>query len=126
MGAPVPAPVTTTLAAAACGVALVLLGACSSDSGGGETVAITSTATTCDVAKTQLTAGKYTFTVANKGSDVTEVYVYAPGDKIVTEKEHIGPGTEAKFSVKLAAGEYEIACKPGEKGNGIRQKITVA
>lgn len=107
------------------GLALLTLGACSSDSDSGETIAITSTATACDVAKTQLAAGKYTFTVDNKGSEVTEVYVYA-GEKIVTEKEHIGPGTQAKFSVKLAAGDYEIACKPGEKGSGIRQKITVA
>lgn len=114
---------------AATGLALVLAGAaCSGDSGGGggETVAITSTATTCEVGKTQYTPGKYTFDVANKGSDVTEVYVYAANDKIVTEKEHIGPGTHAKFTVTLAAGTYQIACKPGEKGSGIRQSITVA
>jgi iron uptake system component EfeO len=45
---------------------------------------------------------------------------------VVTEKEHIGPGTQARFSVSLKPGEYEIACKPGEKGSGIRQTITVA
>lgn len=114
------------LAAVAAAAALLALGACSSDSGStGATIAITSTATACDVSNTQLPAGKHTFTVDNKGSDVTEVYVYAAGNKIVTEKEHIGPGTQAKFTADLAPGEYEIACKPGEKGNGIRQKITI-
>ena len=117
------------LGRATAGLALALAGAaCSSGGGGGggETVAITSTATTCDVAKIQYTPGKYTFDVANKGSDVTEVYVYAANDKVVTEKEHIGPGTHAKFTVTLGAGTYQVACKPGEKGSGIRQTITVA
>lgn len=98
----------------------------SSDSTAGPAIAITSTQTACEVAQTQLTAGKHTFSVDNKGSQVTEVYVYAPGDKVVTEKEHIGPGTQARFSVTLKAGDFEVACKPGETGSGIRQKITVA
>jgi iron uptake system component EfeO len=103
-----------------------VLGACSSEDEGGEAIPIVSTATTCEVGQTQLTAGKHTFSVNNRGSEVTEVYVYAPGDKVVTEKEHIGPGTSAKFSADLKAGRYEIACKPGEKGSGIRQTVTVS
>ena len=117
---------TVARAAAAVGVALVL-GACSSDDGnGGSAIAITATDTTCDVAQTQLPPGKHSFSVDNRGSQVTEVYLYGKGDKVVTEKEHIGPGTQAKFSATLSAGDYEVACKPGEKGSGIRQKITVA
>ncbi len=113
-------------ASAAVAVALAgLLGACSSEDEGGEAIQIVSTATTCEVGQTQLTAGKHTFSVDNRGTEVTEVYVYAPGDKVVTEKEHIGPGTSARFSADLKAGQYEIACKPGEKGSGIRQPITV-
>jgi iron uptake system component EfeO len=62
--------------------------------------------------------------VQNKGSKVTEVYVYTPSDKIVTERENIGPGTRATVTAEIKAGTYEIACKPGMKGDGIRQKIT--
>jgi iron uptake system component EfeO len=106
---------------------VLLFTACSSDdSAGGTAIPIVSTSTTCEVGQTQLPAGKHTFSVDNRGSEVTEVYVYAPGDKVVTEKEHIGPGTSARFSVDLKSGQYEIACKPGETGSGIRQTITVA
>lgn len=114
------------LAAAVLAVAVVLTACSSDDSSSGPSVPIVATATTCEVGQTQLPAGKHTFSVSNRGSDVTEVYVYAPGDKVVTEKEHIGPGTSATFSATLKAGQYEIACKPGEKGSGIRQTITVA
>lgn len=104
----------------------VALTACSDTDTGGEAIEIIATQTECRVARTELTSGKHSFRVDNQGSDVTEVYVYAKGDKVVTEKEHIGPGTKATFSATLAPGEYEVACKPGERGNGIRQKITVA
>jgi iron uptake system component EfeO len=100
------------------------LAACSGGASG-SAVAITATDTECRVARTGLDAGDTTFRVTNDGKDVTEVYVYAPGDKVVTEKENIGPGTSATFSVDLAAGDYEIACKPGQKGDGIRTAIHV-
>jgi plastocyanin len=103
---------------------LLLAAACSNGAASGA-VAITATETRCDVAKTTLDAGETTFRVRNDGGDVTEVYVYAPGDKVVTEKENIGPGTTATFTADLAAGTYEVACKPGQKGDGIRTAITV-
>ncbi|HET7488176.1 MAG TPA: cupredoxin domain-containing protein [Acidimicrobiales bacterium] len=102
---------------------LALLAACQST--GGDAVAITATDTTCVVAKTDLAAGKTTFAVTNGGKKVTEVYVYGPEDRVVTERENIGPGTKATFSADLAAGTYEVACKPGQTGNGIRQAIKV-
>ncbi|HUR22611.1 MAG TPA: cupredoxin domain-containing protein [Acidimicrobiales bacterium] len=104
----------------------VSIGACSDSDTGGEAIGIVATQTECRVAQTALTSGKHSFRVDNQGSDTTEVYIYAAGDKVVTEKEHIGPGTQAKFSVTLDPGEYEVACKPGERGTGIRQKITVS
>jgi len=108
----------------ACGLALA---ACASSSGsGGPAVAVTATDTECRVATTSLTPGSHTFEVQNTGGQVTEVYVFGPGDKIVSEKEDIGPGTTARFNAKLSAGSYEVACKPGQKGNGIRQTVTVA
>ena len=111
-------------AAAALAVALGLT-ACSSDRAPGDAIAVTSGATDCRVAQTTLAAGKHSFTVQNTGDQATEVYVYAPGDKVKAEKENIGPGTKATFSVTLAAGSYQLACKPGQTGNGIRQTLTV-
>lgn len=101
------------------------LAACSSDDTTGDAIAVTAGNTDCRVAQTALAAGKHSFRVENTGSQVTEVYVYAPGDKVVAEKEDIGPGTKATFSATLKAGQYEVACKPGQTGNGIRTPITV-
>lgn len=113
------------VAGAALVASVAALTGCSFD-GGGPVVAIVASETDCKVAETSLKAGSTTFEVDNKGNDATEVYVYAAGNKVVTEKENIGPGTKASFSVDLASGQYEIACKPGQKGSGIRRTITVS
>jgi len=104
---------------------LVLLIASCSTTSGGDKIAVTATDTECQVATTTLASGKHVFAVTNKGGDVTEVYVYAAGDKVVGEVENIGPGTTRDLSVSLDAGAYELACKPGQKGNGIRTTIEV-
>ena len=101
------------------------MAACSSDEAGGDAIAVTSSNTECRVGQTALAAGKHRFQVENTGTAATEVYIYATGDKVVTEKENIGPGTKATFSATLAAGTYQLACKPGQTGNGIRQTLTV-
>ena len=81
------------------------------------------------MSETELEAGDLTFAVKNTGNKVTEVYVYAEDDgaftKVVSEVENIGPGTSRDMDVDLAAGSYEVACKPGQSGDGIRQKIAV-
>ncbi|MGI9080012.1 MAG: cupredoxin domain-containing protein [Acidimicrobiales bacterium] len=103
---------------------VAVMAACTSTSGGAAT-GIVATDSACKVATADLGAGKHTFLVTNDGDKVTEVYVYAPGDRVVAEKENIGPGTTTRFTADLAAGRYEIACKPGQTGNGIRQVLTV-
>jgi len=103
---------------------LVGLGACSSDDTKGA-IDVTATNDKCTVAKTDLRAGSSTFAVKNDGDDVTEVYVYAKGDEVKGEVENIGPGTSRDLTVDLTAGEYEVACKPGMKGDGIRTKVSV-
>jgi iron uptake system component EfeO len=119
-------PTLRLLPAVSVAGALLLATACSgSVKEQGDTVAIKATDTTCEVALAELPAGAHTFAIANKGSKVTEVYVYAPGDKVVAEKENIGPGTSYRLTVDLKAGSYEIACKPGMKGDGIRTPLTV-
>ncbi|MFI6600292.1 cupredoxin domain-containing protein [Nonomuraea sp. NPDC050536] len=115
--------------------ALLLLAACGSTGSGGApasgtSVAITATDTACQVAKTELQAGQTTFAVTNNGNQVTEVYVYGEQagtyTKVVSEVENIGPGTSRDMQVNLGGGTYEVACKPGQTGDGIRTKITVA
>jgi iron uptake system component EfeO len=109
------------------GVSMSVLAACGGDDdkGGGGATAITASDDKCALNKKDFKAGTVDFRVTNEGSKVTEVYVYAPGDKIVTERENIGPGTSVDLTVQLGAGKYQIACKPGMVGNGIRQDITV-
>ena len=122
---------TMTLTGALSG-ALVLTG-CGSDStpsGSSSRVAISAGDSTCQVAKTEFGAGTIAFEVTNDGKDTTEVYVYGKGssdayDKIVGEVENIAPGTSRDFTVNAKAGDYEVACKPGQTGNGIRTKIEV-
>ena len=75
---------------------------------------------------TDLSSGPTTFSVTNEGGDVTEVYVYGEGDRIMGEVENVGPGTTRDFTADLGAGTYEVACKPGQKGDGIRTTITVS
>ncbi|WP_405986277.1 iron uptake system protein EfeO [Streptomyces sp. NBC_00872] len=79
----------------------------------------------CEISRNEFPAGHVELAVENKGSKVTEVYVLFPDDRIVTERENIGPGTKAKVTAEVKAGSYEIVCKPGMKGDGIRQKVTV-
>ncbi len=111
---------------------LTACGGSSAPSGsGGSDIAISSGESSCDVAATTLDAGKHTFTVTNTGKDVTEVYVYGKGgdgdfNKVVGEVENIAPQTSRDFPVTLSGGEYEVACKPGQKGEGIRTKVTVS
>jgi uncharacterized cupredoxin-like copper-binding protein len=112
--------------ASLCFVALaggLLFGACS-DSGGSKVV-VRAGDSSCEPAKTDLAAGKITFTAKNEGSDVTELYVLAEGDQIRGEVENVAPGTSRDLSVDLTAGEYTLQCKPGQQGDGIRTKITV-
>lgn len=112
--------------------ALLVLAACaaagcsSGGGGGGQTVDVVSTNTECRVSHPMVKAGKTTFVLENKGSKFTEAYVYATGDRVVTERENVGPGTKAKFTVTLAPGTYEVACKPGQTGSGIRRRLVVS
>ncbi|MFJ4849731.1 MULTISPECIES: iron uptake system protein EfeO [unclassified Streptomyces] len=117
----------SAVAAAGIVVAVTAVTGCAekADSASSDAITVTASDTACDVSKTTFPAGHVQLAVENKGSKVTEVYVYTPSDKIVTERENIGPGTKATITAEIKAGSYEIACKPGMQGDGIRQKITV-
>lgn len=116
-------------------VAAVLMAGCGSSSKGSDTnspaadsggaVAIKAGDKNCDVARVALPAGRHTFVVSNTASQVTEVYVYAAGDRIMGEVENVGPSTKRNLIVDLPAGDYEVACKPGMVGNGNRTALKV-
>jgi iron uptake system EfeUOB component EfeO/EfeM len=93
-------------------------------------VAVTATDTACGLDRTSVGTGNTTFAVKNSGAKVTEVYVYGEENgaftRVVGEVENIGPGTSRDMTVDLAAGTYEVACKPGQEGDGVRTRITVA
>jgi len=107
-------------------IAALSLTACADDpkSSSGD-LTVSASDSTCDVSQTDLKAGPSTFKVTNKGSKVTEFYVYADGDRIMGEVENVGPGLTRNLVVDLPKGTYQGACKPGMVGDGIRQKITV-
>ncbi len=111
-------------------LALALAGcggqAASTSSASGEPVRVSAGDTSCDVSRTSLPAGSTLFRIENTGSQVTEVYLYGEGDKIVAEKENIGPGISYDLTAQISAGSYDVVCKPGMTGDGIRTPITVA
>jgi iron uptake system component EfeO len=106
--------------------ALTAVTACTQKSGGDSgdhVINVTATDDSCEVSKKEFPAGHIELSIENKGSKVTEVYVLFPDDRIVTERENIGPGTRQRVTAEVKAGDYVIACKPGMKGKGIRQEV---
>src|SRR3954470_25042793 len=119
--------VRLTVTAAATAAALTALGACTakSDAKDGEAIQVTAADSKCDTSTKSVPAGQVTLKIENKGSRATEVEILFPDDRIVSEKENIGPGTKYTLTAEVKAGSYEIACRPGMKGHGVRQKLTV-
>lgn len=117
----------SVVTAAATAAALTAVTGCAekSDAKGGDGgINVTAKDDSCEVSKKEFPAGHVELAIENKGSKVTEVYILFPDDRIVSERENIGPGTKQKLTAEVKAGSYEIACKPGMKGDGIRQQVT--
>jgi iron uptake system component EfeO len=89
----------------------------------GRVIEVTATDSKCEVSTKEFPAGHLELAIENKGSKVTEVYLLFPDDRIVSERENIGPGTKQRVTAEVKAGDYTIACKPGMKGDGIRQNV---
>ncbi|GAA3850858.1 iron uptake system protein EfeO [Streptomyces lacrimifluminis] len=116
----------SVVTAAAAAAALAAVTGCTEKGGSGSgdgAISVTATDDRCEVSKKEFPAGHIELDIENKGSKVTEVYVLFPDDRIVTERENIGPGTKQKVTAEVKAGDYTIACKPGMKGDGIRQAV---
>ncbi|WP_330236543.1 iron uptake system protein EfeO [Streptomyces sp. NBC_00566] len=113
--------------AATAAAALTALSACTakSDAKDGDAIQVTAADSKCDTSAKSVPAGQVTLKIENKGSRATEVEIVFPDDRIVSEKENIGPGTRYTLTAEVKAGSYEIACRPGMKGHGVRQKLDV-
>ncbi|MEU1402425.1 iron uptake system protein EfeO [Streptomyces sp. NPDC005728] len=116
-----------TVTAAVATAALTALTACTakSDAKDGDAIQVTAADSKCETSAKSVPAGHVTLKIENKGSKATEVEILFPDDRIVSEKENIGPGTKYTLTAEVKAGSYEIACVPGMKGRGVRQKLTV-
>ncbi|MYW64590.1 iron uptake system protein EfeO [Streptomyces sp. SID8379] len=119
-------PVATAVAAVA---ALTAVTGCTeksdAKSGGPGAIKVTATDDSCKVSKTEFPSGHVELAVENKGSRVTEVEILFPDDRIVSERENIGPGTKHTLTAEVKSGDYRIACIPGMKGKGHRQDVKV-
>ncbi|MFF8020102.1 iron uptake system protein EfeO [Streptomyces sp. NPDC007896] len=117
----------SVVTAAATAAALAAVTGCTekSDAGSGDAIQVTAADSKCDTSTKSVPAGQVTLNIENKGSKATEVEILFPDDRIVSEKENIGPGTKYTLTAEVKAGSYEIACRPGMKGLGVRQKLTV-
>ncbi|MFD7708037.1 iron uptake system protein EfeO [Streptomyces sp. NPDC059785] len=117
----------SAVTAAATAAALAAVTGCTekSDAKDGDAIQVTAADSACDTSAKSVPAGQVTLRIENKGSRATEVEILFPDDRIVSEKENIGPGTKYTLTAEVKAGSYEIACRPGMKGHGVRQKLTV-
>ncbi|MER7572997.1 iron uptake system protein EfeO [Streptomyces sp. NPDC126514] len=116
-----PARLSALVALAA---ALAAVTGCTEKGDGGDgVIEVIATDDTCEVSTKEFPAGHVELAIENKGSKVTEVYILFPDDRVVTERENIGPGTKQRVTAEVKAGDYQIACKPGMKGDGIRQNV---
>jgi iron uptake system component EfeO len=112
-------------------VTLAALAACGTqtpeEEKGGGAIAVQASDDACKVARADADAGTITFEVTNKGTRVTEFYLYGEGDRIMGEVENVTPGLTRRLIVEVnEGGEYQTACKPGMQGKGIRDAFTVS
>jgi len=118
-------------------VPLIVLAACSSGAASSDStspsrsaaasavVQVRATDTTCTVDRSSVDPGTIEFAVTNAGTIITEVYLYAPHDRVEGEVENVEVGDTGSFSVEVGGGEYEVACKPGQLGDGIRTPLHI-
>jgi iron uptake system component EfeO len=93
----------------------------------GNTIAVGASDTACTLDKSSISSGPVTLKVHNGGTKVTEVYILKGADGtsgIVTERENIGPNTDADVVSELAAGSYQISCRP-QDSTRINTALTV-
>lgn len=116
---------TATIAAIAVGVVVTGCSAKKSEPGGTH-ISVDATDTGCALSAVEGPRGTTTFVITNNGAKVTEFYVYADGGGVLGEAENISPGLQRELTVDLTEPRaYQVACKPGMVGDGIRSTFTV-
>src|SRR5262249_38140562 len=79
----------------------------------GASIGVAASDTGCAIDTASIPAGPATLKIHNSGSKKTEVYVLKDnGTAIVSEREGIGPNTDADLTVQLAGGSYLVSCRP--------------
>lgn len=104
----------------------LMAGCTSSTPASGATVNVTSTDDACTLDVSSAPTGSIRFVVQNDGTQTTEVYFRSEdGSQIIGEVEDIGPGLSRDLIVEATAGTYQVNCKPGMTGDGIKAAFTV-
>jgi iron uptake system component EfeO len=125
LAAPAVLALTSVLGLAAC-TDKADSSASSTAGGAGGPIVVNATDTACELSASSAKAGTVTFQVSNAGTKVNEFYVYAEGDRIISEVENITPGLKRELKVEITEpGTFTTACKPGMVGDGIRAPFTV-
>ncbi len=105
-------PIRPLAAAAAAGVAALLLAGCVPNNPAGTSLSVDITDTGCAVSADTATAGAVTFELTNNGTDVNEFEILADDQlRIVGEKENVTPGQTVSYVAQLDPGTYYTACK---------------
>nr|WP_253647832.1 iron uptake system protein EfeO [Williamsia deligens] len=116
-----------TTACAAIVVVAATAGCTAKSSSSDGAIAVTSTDSSCDLGRSDAQTGTVDFAVTNNGDKVTEFYVYGNNNRVLGEVENIGPGLTGKLTVEIVdPATYQVACKPGMVGDGIRKDLTVS
>jgi uncharacterized cupredoxin-like copper-binding protein len=91
-----------------------------------QTVAVSESEWKVELPSTDLSPGKYTFDLSNKGKIAHDLAIDGPG--VSDEKTSvIDPGKTAKLSVELKSGTYDFYCSvPGHKQLGMDVKVKVS
>ena len=113
----------STRAAGSLAVALItasaLMSACSGEAAD-TTATVIGTDDACTLENDIIEAGKVGFEFTNDGKKVSELYVLNGDGDVMGEVENVTTGTSRTLTVDLVAGDYQVKCKPGMTGDGIR------
>lgn len=118
--------VPAVLTIAGIGLLLAGCGAAETPASAAGAIRVEATDSACHLASATAAAGAISFEVTNKGSQVTEFYLYGADGRVISEVENVSPGLTRTMTANVTApGTYTTACKPGMQGEGIRGAFTV-
>ncbi|MDO5498623.1 MAG: iron uptake system protein EfeO [Propionibacteriaceae bacterium] len=89
-------------------------------------ISVQATDNDCIVSAGDAPAGRLSFTITNRGTQVTEFMLMGPhGIGILGTVEDLAPGLTRELVLTVPSGQYLAACRPGMTGDGIRQQFKV-